>query len=85
MRTVQFPGWTACVAAVVAFAAAGRAADGRMKLKVLFAAVLPRDRTQVFRLTDGGGRPRPWRPVEVRPPSQLKFHHVAADIDRGAL
>ncbi|MGB2822130.1 MAG: hypothetical protein WBF17_14195, partial [Phycisphaerae bacterium] len=151
MRTVQLPGWTACVAAVVAFAAAGRAADeaaelgrfeiaeplgkdwtyewvmrevgidtggrdvpvdrlrlettvperikggrgaatverklvlpaqfydargegllpenhavgGQMKLKVLFAAVLRKDRTQVFRLTDGGGRPRPWRPVEV--------------------
>ncbi len=32
MRTVQLPGWTARVAAVVAFAAAGRAADGATEL-----------------------------------------------------
>ncbi len=42
------------------------AAGGRMRLKVLFAAVLQKNATQVFRIVDGGEQPRPWRPVRIR-------------------
>jgi hypothetical protein len=46
--------------------AAGRAIGGRVKLKVYFAAVLQRDQTQTFLITDGGGPAPAWRPISIR-------------------
>ena len=46
--------------------AANQAVGGRAKLKVFFAAVLRKNTTQAFVVTDGGRTPPAWTPVTVR-------------------